>query len=55
MRLAKRPGAKQPLVHTDQHCDVKMSDVFFQQLAILAPDVNLAVGPDYAQARLLRS
>ena len=34
----------QTLVHTGQHYDVKMSDVFFQQLDMPAPDVNLGVG-----------
>ena len=34
----------QTLVHTGQHYDANMSDVFFEQLGILAPDVNLAVG-----------
>src|ERR1700677_1178159 len=34
----------QTLIHTGQHYDVNMSDVFFQQLGIPAPDVNLAVG-----------
>jgi UDP-N-acetylglucosamine 2-epimerase (non-hydrolysing) len=35
---------RQTLVHTGQHYDAGMSDVFFQQLGIPAPDVNLAVG-----------
>jgi UDP-N-acetylglucosamine 2-epimerase (non-hydrolysing) len=42
--LAGRPGVCQTLVHTGQHYDVHMSDVFFQQLEISAPDVNLEVG-----------
>jgi UDP-N-acetylglucosamine 2-epimerase (non-hydrolysing) len=32
------------VVHTGQHFDVNMSDVFFQQLAMHPPDVNLQVG-----------
>ncbi len=42
--LGTRSGVKQVLVHTGQHYDVNMSDVFFQQLSIPAPDVNLGVG-----------
>ena len=34
---------RQTLVHTGQHYDVNMSEVFFQQLGIPPPHVNLAV------------
>lgn len=35
---------EQIVVHTGQHYDFKMSDVFFQQLGMPEPDVNLQVG-----------
>lgn len=41
--LAAR-GIPQLLVHTGQHYDVAMSDVFFTQLGLPRPDVNLGVG-----------
>ena len=44
LRALKQKGAQQTLVHTGQHYDVNMSDVFFQELQIPEPDVNLAVG-----------
>lgn len=42
--LAGRSGVQQTLVHTGQHYDVNMSDVFFRQLGIPPADVNLGVG-----------
>jgi UDP-N-acetylglucosamine 2-epimerase (non-hydrolysing) len=37
-------GHRQTLVHTGQHYDARMSDVFFEQLEIPEPDENLNVG-----------
>ena len=37
-------GVAQELVHTGQHYDEQMSDVFFRQLGLPEPDVNLGVG-----------
>src|ERR1700729_696428 len=42
--LAARPGVRQTLVHTGQHYDRNMSDVFFAELEIPEPDFNLEVG-----------
>lgn len=33
------------LVHTGQHYDAAMSDVFFSQLGMAAPDIQLGIGP----------
>jgi len=37
-------GTEQALVHTGQHYDDKMSQVFFEELGLPRPDVNLGVG-----------
>jgi UDP-N-acetylglucosamine 2-epimerase (non-hydrolysing) len=42
--LGEFSRVRQTLVHTGQHYDEGMSDVFFRQLGMPQPDVNLAVG-----------
>ena len=44
LRAIRERGIRQTLVHTGQHYDCNMSDVFFSQLEIPEPDVNLEVG-----------
>jgi len=45
MRALERcPAVRQTLVHTGQHYDRNLSDVFFSQLNMPVPDVNLEVG-----------
>ncbi|RYP87780.1 UDP-N-acetylglucosamine 2-epimerase (non-hydrolyzing) [Nocardioides guangzhouensis] len=39
-----RAGVDQRLVHTGQHYDERMSEVFFRQLGLPEPDVDLGVG-----------
>lgn len=41
--LAAR-GVRQTLIHTGQHYSEKMSDIFFDELRLPRPDVNLNVG-----------
>lgn len=41
-----RRGLPQLLVHTGQHYDANMSQVFFDQLGIPKPDIDLGIGSD---------
>jgi UDP-GlcNAc3NAcA epimerase len=42
--LRRRDGLVEILVHTGQHYDANMSDVFFEELEIPQPDYHLGVG-----------
>ncbi|MGH9201330.1 MAG: UDP-N-acetylglucosamine 2-epimerase, partial [Vicinamibacterales bacterium] len=42
--LAAAGRIHQTLIHTGQHYDQAMSGVFFDQLGVPAPDLNLEVG-----------
>jgi UDP-N-acetylglucosamine 2-epimerase (non-hydrolysing) len=42
--LSSTPGTSHLIVHTGQHYDPALSDVFFQEFGIPAPDVHLGVG-----------
>jgi UDP-N-acetylglucosamine 2-epimerase (non-hydrolysing) len=50
IRALSALGQQQRVVHTGQHYDERMSDVFFVQLGLPEPDVNLGVGSG-SQAR----
>ena len=43
-QFAATPGITEVLVHTGQHYDENMSDVFFRELGMRTPDHRLAIG-----------
>ena len=43
-RAFQEAGVESLIVHTGQHYDEKMSDIFFTQLEMPEPDVYLGVG-----------
>jgi len=42
--IAERGDIKEVLIHTGQHFDSNMSDVFFDELDIRRPDIHLGIG-----------
>jgi len=44
--LRARQGVREILIHTGQHYDNNMSDVFFEELEMPAPDYNLGISAD---------
>ena len=51
-QLRQREGCAATLIHTGQHYDVQMSEAFFADLEIPAPDVNLGVRAATATAQI---
>src|SRR5579872_6947616 len=52
--LAAHSEVKQGLIHTGQHYDSAMSQVFFDQLGMPQPDCNLAIGSGTHAAQTAR-
>ncbi len=42
--IRQRPGYGEIMIHTGQHYDVSMSDIFFSELALPEPDYHLNIG-----------
>lgn len=42
--IARQPGLQERIIHTGQHYDASMSDVFFNEMEIPKPDYQLGIG-----------
>ena len=42
--IAERPDITEIIIHTGQHYDANMSDIFFEQMAIPKPNYHLGIG-----------
>lgn len=42
--VAENNGVKETIVHTGQHFDANMSDIFFEEMGIPKPDYHLGIG-----------
>ncbi|MCB1744349.1 MAG: UDP-N-acetylglucosamine 2-epimerase, partial [Gammaproteobacteria bacterium] len=52
--MRARPEVSAQIVHTGQHYDDKLSKVFFDELDIPRPDVNLGVGSGSREAQIAK-
>lgn len=43
-REFKLRGIKELIIHTGQHYDYKMNEIFFEELGLQNPDINLSIG-----------